>query len=454
MSYSIIRMQKMKSPAIKGIQFHNQRERESETNPDINKSISYLNYDLIHHQSKIDYNEKIDQVIQENVTPGKTIRKDAVKLAEFLITSDKEFFDGISPKDQKRYFQNAYEFLADRYGKQNLIYATVHYDEKTPHMHVGFVPVTEDGRLSAKDFFGQKKQLVSLQDDFNAHIKKHGFNLERGVSSSRKHLETAKFKALTLQERQKEAHEDYERTISRIEQISESTKPIESIESKKVLGLVGMKEQDYNSLVDYAMNGVVYQVKNDELQEELKKAQNEISKLKEDMQIGNDKIRHYYKDVEVNLETLATEKAIERFDRIDMVQRYRQIAEKHNNLVKRYNSKIDENRVLEQDLGTQIRNLEYRLDGYKKENLELKNENDKLKNMLHSIKKEFSNLTERFANVLSDQIERIKSILHVKGVDRSKTEFLDHRHMELVQDSLKGLDKVPKEKQRDMGMHR
>ncbi|MGH0939720.1 MobV family relaxase, partial [Bacillus cereus] len=166
MSYSIIRMQKMKSTAIKGIQFHNQRERESETNPDIDKEKSHLNYDLINGQKQIDYNEKIKQVIENNVTSGKKIRKDAVLLSEFLITSDKEFFDKISPKEQERYFETAHEFLADRYGEKNLIYATVHYDEKTPHMHVGFVPVTEDGRLSAKDFFGQKKQLVSLQDDF------------------------------------------------------------------------------------------------------------------------------------------------------------------------------------------------------------------------------------------------------------------------------------------------
>ncbi|MEJ9269935.1 MobV family relaxase, partial [Bacillus thuringiensis] len=166
-------MQKMKLPAIKGIQIHNQREKESETNPDINYEDSHLNYDLINGQKQIDYKEKIDQIIAENVTSNKAIRKDAVRLSEFLITSDKEFFDKIPPSEAKRYFETAYEFLADRYGEKNLIYATVHNDEKTPHMHVGFVPVTEDGRLSAKDFFGQKSKLVSLQDDFNKFLKEN-----------------------------------------------------------------------------------------------------------------------------------------------------------------------------------------------------------------------------------------------------------------------------------------
>jgi len=109
----------MKSHAIKGIQFHNQREKESETNPDINKADSHLNYDLINGHKQIDYTEKINQVIEDNVTSGKKIRKDAVRLSEFLITSDKEFFEGISPKEQKRYFETAHEFLADRYGEKN-----------------------------------------------------------------------------------------------------------------------------------------------------------------------------------------------------------------------------------------------------------------------------------------------------------------------------------------------
>lgn len=40
MSFAVVRMQKMKSHDLKGIQFHNQRERESKTNPDIDKTRS------------------------------------------------------------------------------------------------------------------------------------------------------------------------------------------------------------------------------------------------------------------------------------------------------------------------------------------------------------------------------------------------------------------------------
>ncbi|MYL44003.1 MobV family relaxase, partial [Virgibacillus salexigens] len=421
MSYSIIRMQKMKSTAIKGIQFHNQRERESETNPDINKADSHLNYDLINGQKQIDYTEKINKVIEDNVTTGKAIRKDAVKLAEFLITSDKEFFEKISPKEQKRYFETAHEFLADRYGEKNLIYATVHHDEKTPHMHLGFVPVTEDGRLSAKDFFGQKKQLVSLQDDFNKYLKENDFDLERGVSSSRKHLETGKYKALTFQDMEKEAKEKYERTMGHIQEISDKTKSIENIESKKVLGLVGMKESDYQSLVEYATNGAVFQVQAENLQNELKKTQKEVMQLKDDMQIGQDKIRHYYKDVEENLDTLAEKKALEKVKQTDIVKNYRDLVEKYNGLVNKYNDQLKEKKQLKQQVDT----LKIENRSYQNENQELKSENGKLKEKLTQISKEFSVFKERVGKVLHAQIDRVKTFLRINNAEPGMIKFLD-----------------------------
>ncbi len=49
--------------------------------------------------------------------------------------------------------------LEQEYEKGNLLYATVHLDEKTPHMHYGVVPITTDGRLSAKEVVGNKKPL-------------------------------------------------------------------------------------------------------------------------------------------------------------------------------------------------------------------------------------------------------------------------------------------------------
>ncbi|MHA2920852.1 MobV family relaxase [Bacillus cereus] len=198
MSYAICRMQKFKMRDVKGIQIHNQREKESHTNHDIESERTHLNYDL-HNDGHIDYLKTVKDKIEQNVETNRAIRKDAVVMCEFVVTSDKEFFDVldmIDPAQQKVFFKKAYSFLKDRYGEHNIVHAAIHLDEKTPHMHVGMVPVTGENKLSAKQIFN-RKELVSLQDDFHAHMVEKGFDLERGVSSDKKHIETARFKALT-----------------------------------------------------------------------------------------------------------------------------------------------------------------------------------------------------------------------------------------------------------------
>jgi len=208
MSFAILHMQKLKGQAVKGIQFHNQREKESQTNFDIDKEREHLNYDLIHGDQKINYNEKIEEIIKNGVVSDKKIRKDAVRVCGFLVTSDKAFFDNLTPDQEKDYFQSSLEFFKEKYGEENIAYATVHKDEKTPHMHVGLVPITEDGRLSAKDMFKGKVVMHKLQDDFHAHVKESGFDLERGVSSDRKHVEITRFKAETALEQLKTTKEE------------------------------------------------------------------------------------------------------------------------------------------------------------------------------------------------------------------------------------------------------
>jgi hypothetical protein len=447
MSYAVLHMQKLKQPAIKGIQIHNQREKESQTNGDIDGSRSHLNYDLV-NLKPIDYSEKVNKMIEEGVITGKAIRKDAVKVASFLVTSDSEYFQKLSPREEKRFFESAYEFFANEYGEKNIAYAAVHKDEKTPHMHVGFVPITEDGRLSAKDFFGKKQQLVKLQDKFHDHMVKEGFDLERGVSSDRKHVETGKYKALTFQQMEQEAREKYERTMGRIQEIDDKTKAIENIQPKKVLGLVGMKEQDYKSLVDYATNGVVYQQKAEVLQKELDKAKTEVQQLKSDMQTGQDKIRHYYKDIEQNLDTLVEKKAVEKVKQAEVVQKYGNLVDKYNGLVHKYNEQLQEKKQLKQEVDT----LKLENRSYQNENRELKLENGKLKEKLTQISKDFSAFKERVGNVLHAQLDRVKTFLRIRNVAPSDIKALDDRQEKLVQDSLQKLEKPQRQNQRETEM--
>jgi len=186
MSYSIIRMQKLKAPSIREIQIHNQRERGSETDPDIEKEKSNLNDDLLNTE-KIDYVEAVEKKIKLGVKSTKRIRNDAVRLCEFVITSDNDFFENLTEKEEKKFFENGLKYLQVKYGSENIIYATIHKDEKSPHMHVGFIPITGDNRLAANSIF-TRLELVMLQDDFIYYMSEAGFNLKRGTFSKGKRL--------------------------------------------------------------------------------------------------------------------------------------------------------------------------------------------------------------------------------------------------------------------------
>src|SRR5699024_4283519 len=107
---------------------------------------------------------------------------DAVLVNELLITSDRNFFDNLNKDEQKRFFEESYNLLSERYGKQNVAYATVHNDERTPHMHVGIVPM-RDGKLQGKNVF-DCQELVWLQDEQPKRMKEKGFELELGEKGS------------------------------------------------------------------------------------------------------------------------------------------------------------------------------------------------------------------------------------------------------------------------------
>src|SRR5690606_18716760 len=171
--------------------------RESKTNPDIDKERSHENYDLV-NEKNIDYNKRVKEIIESQKTSTRKTRKDAVLVNELMITSDREFFDNLNKDEQKRFFEESYNLLSERYGKQNVAYATVHNDEKTPHMHLGIVPM-RDGKLQGKNVFN-RQELLWLQDKFPKHMKEKGFDLERGEKGSdREHMETRKFKKYMLE---------------------------------------------------------------------------------------------------------------------------------------------------------------------------------------------------------------------------------------------------------------
>lgn len=246
LSYAVVRMAKMKSHDLKGIQFHNQRERESKTNPDIDKERSHENYDLV-NEKNIDYNKRVKEIIESQKTSTRKTRKDAVLVNELMITSDREFFDRLDPEEQKRFFEESYSLLAERYGEQNIAYAVVHNDEKTPHMHLGVVPMRE-GRLQSKNVFN-RQELLWLQDNFPKHMQEQGFDLERGEKgSTREHIETREFKKQTLEKEIGSLEKNLKEKKSELQALNEKVPDEIKVQAKREFKQIEVKSEEKNFL--------------------------------------------------------------------------------------------------------------------------------------------------------------------------------------------------------------
>lgn len=195
MAYAILRFAKRRGGAAKAIAAHNERTKEAyASNPDIDKSRTVQNYHLI--APRWSYGQEIRHRIR---MAGCRVRKDSVKFVDTLVTVSPEFAKA-HDAEMPEYFNRAFEFLKERVGEENIISAVVHMDEKTPHMHLCFVPLTKDKRLSAKEILGNKKAMIQWQDDFYACMAERWPELERGapdVETKRKHLTPQWYKKVT-----------------------------------------------------------------------------------------------------------------------------------------------------------------------------------------------------------------------------------------------------------------
>jgi len=200
MPFAIMRFAKRKSGSVGGICKHHERQKEKyESNPDIDNKRTAQNYHIVHPRES--YREEISRRIND---AGCKTRKDSVLFIDTLITASPEFFEQHSPQENQMYFERAVSFLAQEVGGGNIISAVVHMDERTPHMHLCFTPITSDKRLCAKEIIGNRDKLVWWQDRFHEHMSAAFPELERGepaIETKRKHMPVRIYKqAIRLDE--------------------------------------------------------------------------------------------------------------------------------------------------------------------------------------------------------------------------------------------------------------
>ena len=212
------------------------------------------------------------------------------------------------PKKVKDFFNDSYNFLENLVGKDNVVYAEVHYDEDTPHLHFYFLPVvnevkrkvfetdennniiyregidkkgnkkiypvqkkdasgknvfkTETGKFLNCDQFwkslGGKTSYAKIQDDFNKYITEKGYNLFRGNIGDNKHHKTKAEKEIEdLNNQISEMKLEFAKNKKLNEIELETAKEISEIKTNEILNpvkrkVVGYKEEDIDNLINFS----------------------------------------------------------------------------------------------------------------------------------------------------------------------------------------------------------
>jgi len=172
-NFAILRVGKIKSAvSVKGMLKHNFRTIDT-PNAD-----GELSKDNVHVAAKSvnDGMRKYRELLPDKV------RKNAVHALDYMVTTSHES----SKADNAKCIKAAYEFVCEKHGKENVIMASKHVDEKTPHIHIMVMPIDEKGKLNARKFIGGSKHRMSeLQDEFYAKLKEQNINLDRGMKGSK-----------------------------------------------------------------------------------------------------------------------------------------------------------------------------------------------------------------------------------------------------------------------------
>ena len=169
--FCIMRTEKRKKSDLSGIQKENTRTA-TEYNNKVSPGMDIFNVTL---KESNDWLQDINREIQ---AAGAKARSNSVMALDTIYTASPQFFQERTNAENDQFFQDCLKFHNEHFG--HIISAIVHYDETTPHLHVISVPLTKDGRLSARDVIGNKAKMTKTQDQFFEQVGR-GYGLERGI---------------------------------------------------------------------------------------------------------------------------------------------------------------------------------------------------------------------------------------------------------------------------------
>lgn len=169
--FCIMRTEKRKRTDLGGIQKENTRTA-TEYNNKVAPGMDIFNVVLK------ESNNWLQDINREIQAAGAKARSNSVMALDTVYTASPEFFQERTNAENDKFFQDCLKFHNEHFG--HIISAVVHYDETTPHLHVISVPLTKDGRLSARDVIGNKTKMSKTQDQFFEQVGR-SYGLERGI---------------------------------------------------------------------------------------------------------------------------------------------------------------------------------------------------------------------------------------------------------------------------------
>jgi len=221
---------KISKQDIKGYFNHTFRKEIEEQGKKLNHSNEDINSDLTSKNiswnlSSDGYGSSPDERMKNRLNDynatnkngeKRALRSDAVLLRGFVLQPSADIFENMNDDDKRKimvaFGRDSIAFLSDEFGGlKNIIGASTHLDETNPHMHVAFMPMTDDGRLTQKEFFKGPKQLASLHKRFREHMNDKGWTFEvENKNEDTKHVSDREYKrnAKTIEKRRKQHTED------------------------------------------------------------------------------------------------------------------------------------------------------------------------------------------------------------------------------------------------------
>lgn len=183
---------KVKAGGIKGVLLHNARDvgmrngvQVQHSNEAIDASRTLENQTYVFDGDSRKFRQaknmqEIEDAFASRLSSVKsTLRKDAVVARGLILQLDPDFYKSHQTNaEKKRSYESMLRWAVQEFTPENLVCVSMHEDETNPHLHIIFTPVTQDGRLSQKDWFKNPSTLRKMHADLRNHMRNAGYDID------------------------------------------------------------------------------------------------------------------------------------------------------------------------------------------------------------------------------------------------------------------------------------